>query len=101
MEAKVRREIRVLQTVRHPHIIRLYEVIDAPSDLFLVMEYVSGGELFDYIVQSGRLGEREARFFQQIVSGVRWCHACSWSATSSPRTCSWTATTTSRLPTLA
>jgi hypothetical protein len=48
-------------------IIRLYEVIDTPSDIFVVMEYVSGGELFDSIVSKGRLGPDEARtIFQQV-----------------------------------
>ena len=50
MNDKVWREIRVLKLFSHPHIIRLYEVIDTPSDIYVVMEYVSGGELFDYIV---------------------------------------------------
>jgi len=51
----------------HPHIIRLYEVIETPTDIFVVMEYVKSGELFDYIVEKGRLGEDEARrFFQQV-----------------------------------
>jgi len=50
----------------HPHIIRLYEVIETPSDIYVVMEYVKSGELFDYIVEKGRLQEDEARnFFQQ------------------------------------
>lgn len=51
----------------HPHIIRLYEVIETPSDIYVVMEYVKSGELFDYIVEKGRLQEDEARnFFQQV-----------------------------------
>mmetsp|Transcript_13818 Transcript_13818/g.22547 ORF Transcript_13818/g.22547 Transcript_13818/m.22547 type:complete len:623 (+) Transcript_13818:391-2259(+) len=76
MEEKVRREIRILKLFVHPHIIRLYEVIETPTDIFLVMEYVSGGELFDYIVSKGRLHVDEARsFFQQIVSGVAYCHS--------------------------
>ena len=75
MNDKVWREIRVLKLFSHPHIIRLYEVIDTPSDIYVVMEYVSGGELFDYIVAKGRLSEEEARrFFQQIVAGVEYCH---------------------------
>jgi 5'-AMP-activated protein kinase catalytic alpha subunit len=53
----------------HPHIIRLYEVIDTPADIYVVMEYVKSGELFDYIVEKGRLQEEEARrFFQQVIS---------------------------------
>lgn len=51
----------------HPHIIRLYEVIETPTDIYVVMEYVKSGELFDYIVEKGRLQEDEARnFFQQV-----------------------------------
>eukprot|EP00282_Hemiselmis_andersenii_P023070 CAMPEP_0172017050 /NCGR_PEP_ID=MMETSP1041-20130122/11354_1 /TAXON_ID=464988 /ORGANISM="Hemiselmis andersenii, Strain CCMP439" /LENGTH=412 /DNA_ID=CAMNT_0012672047 /DNA_START=86 /DNA_END=1321 /DNA_ORIENTATION=- len=75
MNDKVWREINVLKLFSHPHIIRLYEVIDTPTDIYVVMEYVSGGELFDYIVAKGRLSEDEARrFFQQIVGGVEYCH---------------------------
>ncbi|KAK1275755.1 SNF1-related protein kinase catalytic subunit alpha KIN10 [Acorus gramineus] len=75
MEEKVRREIKILRLFMHPHIIRLYEVIETPSDIYVVMEYVKTGELFDYIVEKGRLQEDEARgFFQQIISGVQYCH---------------------------
>ena len=50
-------------------------MISTPTDIFMVMEYVSGGELFDYIVKHGKLTEDKARrFFQQIVSGVEFCH---------------------------
>ncbi|XP_055923218.1 5'-AMP-activated protein kinase catalytic subunit alpha-2 [Eupeodes corollae] len=72
---KIRREIQNLKLFRHPHIIKLYQVISTPSDIFMIMEYVSGGELFDYIVKNGKLQEHEARrFFQQIISGVDYCH---------------------------
>jgi 5'-AMP-activated protein kinase catalytic alpha subunit len=75
MHEKIRREINILQFVTHPHIIRLYELIDTPSDIFMVMEYVQGGELFDHIVHKLRLREDEARrFFQQILAGVEYCH---------------------------
>ncbi|KAI3717009.1 hypothetical protein L1987_68303 [Smallanthus sonchifolius] len=75
MEEKVRREIKILRLFMHPHIIRLYEVIETPSDIYVVMEYVKSGELFDYIVEKGRLQEEEGRiFFQQIISGVEYCH---------------------------
>mmetsp|Transcript_4722 Transcript_4722/g.9611 ORF Transcript_4722/g.9611 Transcript_4722/m.9611 type:complete len:490 (-) Transcript_4722:61-1530(-) len=75
MDEKVRREIKILRLFMHPHIIRLYEVVETPTDIFVVMEYVKSGELFDYIVEKGRLGEAEAlRFFQQIVSGVEYAH---------------------------
>jgi len=77
MHEKIRREIDILQFLKHPHVIRLYELVDTPSDIFMVMEYVSGGELFDHIVHKLRLSEQEARrFFQQILSGVEYCHQC-------------------------
>ena len=63
----VRREIKILTLFMHPHIIRLYEVIETQTDIYLLMEYVKSGELFDYIVEKGRLSEDEARrFFQQV-----------------------------------
>lgn len=75
MEEKLKREIKILKMCMHPHIIRLYEVIETPADVFVITEYSSGGELFDYIVERGRLSEAEARrFFQQIISGVEYCH---------------------------
>jgi len=75
MDLKIRREISNMKMFRHPHIIRLYEVIESTTDIFMVMEYVPGGELFDYIVTHGKLSENIARhFFQQIISGVDYCH---------------------------
>lgn len=72
---KLRREILNLWLFRHPHIIKLYQVISTPTDIFMIMEFVSGGELFDFIVKSGKLSEKDARkFFQQIISGVAYCH---------------------------
>jgi len=51
----------------HHHIIRLYEVVETLTDIYVVMEYAENGELFDYIAQKGRLQENEARtFFQQV-----------------------------------
>ncbi|XP_010528369.1 PREDICTED: SNF1-related protein kinase catalytic subunit alpha KIN11-like isoform X2 [Tarenaya hassleriana] len=75
MEEKVRRETKILRMFMHPHIIRQYEVIETATDIYVVMEYVKSGELFDYIVEKGRIQEDEARtFFQQIISGVEYCH---------------------------
>jgi len=77
MHEKIRREINILQFLKHPHVIRLYELIDTPSDIFMVLDYVPGGELFDHIVHKLRLREEEARrFFQMILSGVEYCHQC-------------------------
>ncbi|XP_059303637.1 serine/threonine protein kinase OSK1-like [Lycium ferocissimum] len=75
MEEKLRREIKICRLFVHPHVIRLYEVIETSTDIYVVMEYVKSGELFDYIVEKGRLQEEEARhFFQQIIAGVEYCH---------------------------
>ena len=62
-----KREIKILRLFIHPHIIRVYEVIETPKDIFVVMEYCQNGELLDYIVEKGRLQEDEARrIFQQV-----------------------------------
>lgn len=72
---RVAREIHILKLIRHPNIIQLYEIIETPKQLYLIMEYASGGELFDYIVANTKLPEQEAsKFFQQIVSGVEYIH---------------------------
>ncbi|KAJ1994429.1 Protein kinase [Coemansia spiralis] len=74
MVGRVNREIQYLKMLRHPHIIKLYEVITTSTDIIMVIEY-AGGELFNYIVERGRMNERDARrFFQQIVSAVEYCH---------------------------
>ena len=46
------REIKILKMIRHPNIIQLYEIIETPKQLYLIMEYASGGELFDFIVKN-------------------------------------------------
>ena len=65
----------MLKYFNHPNIIRLYEVLDTSSDIFVVMEYAERGELFDLIAQRGKLPEPEARnFFMQILAGIEYCH---------------------------
>ncbi|MBN3279822.1 AAPK2 kinase, partial [Polyodon spathula] len=72
---KIKREIQNLKLFRHPHIIKVYQVISTPTDFFMVMEYVSGGELFDYICKHGRVEDTEAhRLFQQIISAMDYSH---------------------------
>ncbi|XP_042885622.1 serine/threonine-protein kinase SIK3-like isoform X3 [Penaeus japonicus] len=72
---KILREIEILKKLRHPYIIRLYEVMETERKIFLVTEYVSYGELFDYVVNNGRMIEKEARAkFMQIVAALRYCH---------------------------
>eukprot|EP01135_Chromosphaera_perkinsii_P008945 Nk52_evm1s1532 gene=Nk52_evmTU1s1532 len=72
---KLYREVRIMKTLAHDNIVRLYEVIDTTDYLFLVLELASGGEIFDYLVSHGRMKEKDARkFFRQIVSAVDYCH---------------------------
>lgn len=92
---KLFREVRIMKTLDHPNIVKLFQVIETEKTLYLVMEYASGGEVFDYLVLHGRMKEKEARakFRQvgsnhctsqidlyecvsafQIVSAVQYCH---------------------------
>uniref|UniRef100_A0AAY4EQ71 non-specific serine/threonine protein kinase n=1 Tax=Denticeps clupeoides TaxID=299321 RepID=A0AAY4EQ71_9TELE len=71
----IRREIEIMSSLRHPHIISIHEVFENKDKIVIVMEYASKGELYDYISERRRLSERETRhFFRQIVSAVHYCH---------------------------
>nr|XP_043637105.1 SNF1-related protein kinase catalytic subunit alpha KIN10-like [Erigeron canadensis] len=74
-DEKVKREINIMRLLSHPHIVRLYEVIETRPAIFVIMEYMDSGELFYHITEKGRLEEAEAlHFIQQIISGVESCH---------------------------
>ncbi|KAG6931439.1 NUAK family kinase 1 [Chelydra serpentina] len=71
----IRREIEIMSSLSHPHIITIFEVFENKDKIVIIMEYASKGELYDYISERRRLSERETRhFFRQIVSAVHYCH---------------------------
>ncbi|XP_033717930.1 serine/threonine-protein kinase SIK3 isoform X4 [Tursiops truncatus] len=72
---KIFREVQIMKMLCHPHIIRLYQVMETERMIYLVTEYASGGEIFDHLVAHGRMAEKEARRkFKQIVAAVYFCH---------------------------
>lgn len=73
---QVQREIKLLSLLNHPNIVQLFEAIETEDAIYMIMEHVSGGELYDHILKRGRLSEPEARhFFRQILAGIHYCHS--------------------------
>ena len=72
---RIEKEIKYLKLFNHPNIIQIYEVIESSSSFFIIMEYASGGELFNYIVEKEKLSEEESSFYlYQIIQGVIEIH---------------------------
>ena len=72
----IEREIIIMKLLNHPNVLRLYDVWETSKALYLVLEYVEGGELFDLLVERGALQEAEAiKYFRQIILGTAYCHA--------------------------
>lgn len=72
---RISREIRVLHALNHECIIKLYEAIETPKKIYLVMQYAAGGSLLDYVRSRKRLPESEAvQLLQQVVVGLVYCH---------------------------
>eukprot|EP00667_Euglena_gracilis_P006966 EG_transcript_7029 len=75
MEEQLKREIAIMRKLDHPNITRLYEVYQTNKHVYLILELVTGGELFDKIVEKKRFPEDMARnYFQQLVMGTYYCH---------------------------
>ncbi|ODQ65358.1 Pkinase-domain-containing protein [Nadsonia fulvescens var. elongata DSM 6958] len=71
----IEREVIIMKLIEHPNVMALYDVWENKGELYLVLEYVEGGELFDYLIRRGKLEEKEAvRYFRQIINGVDYCH---------------------------
>ncbi|KAI3839777.1 hypothetical protein MKW98_010082, partial [Papaver atlanticum] len=76
MIGQIKREISTMKLVRHPNVVRLFEVMASKTKVYIVLEFVTGGELFDKIAKQGRLKEDEARrYFQQLTHAVDYCHS--------------------------
>lgn len=76
MIGQIKREISTMKLIRHPNVIRLFEVMASKTKIYIVLEFVTGGELFDKIASKGRLKEDEARkYFQQLINAVDYCHS--------------------------
>ncbi|KAJ7965862.1 Non-specific serine/threonine protein kinase [Quillaja saponaria] len=76
MVDQIKREISIMKLVRHPYVVRLHEVLASRTKIYIILEFITGGELFDKIVHHGRLSEAESRrYFQQLIDGVDYCHS--------------------------
>lgn len=75
MGNQIKKEISIMKMVKHKYIVGMVEVLASKTKIFIVLELITGGELFDKIVQVGKLSDDQARFyFQQLVEGVEYCH---------------------------
>ncbi|KRH14660.2 hypothetical protein GLYMA_14G040200v4 [Glycine max] len=76
MAEQIRREVATMKLIKHPNVVRLCEVMGSKTKIYIVLEFVTGGELFDKIVNHGRMSENEARrYFQQLINAVDYCHS--------------------------
>ncbi|KAF6153721.1 hypothetical protein GIB67_000954 [Kingdonia uniflora] len=76
MIEQIKREISTMKMIKHPNVIKLYEVMASKTKIYIVLEFVKAGELFDKIVNHGRLKEDEARrYFHQLINAVDYCHS--------------------------
>lgn len=76
LQTKIQREIALMRLVDHPHLLKLIDVLESPRHLYIVVEYASKGELFDYLVEHKHLSDMEAiKFFRQIIYGLEYLHS--------------------------
>ena len=72
-KTRIEREIKILKNMHHSNIVQLYDIKETASSLYIIMEYICGKELFDYIISKKRLSEFEScNFYQQIISGIEY-----------------------------
>ena len=76
MRTQLKREVSITKLIQHPRVVQLFEVLASKTKIYLVLELVTGGELFDELAkEKGGFGEFKARrFFKQLVDGMMCCH---------------------------
>lgn len=73
---EIEREVNILREIQHPNIITLHDIFENKTDVVLILELVSGGELFDFLAEKESLTEEEAtQFLKQILDGVHYLHS--------------------------
>ena len=75
--AHLYQEVRCMKLVQHPNVVRLYEVVDTPTKLYLILEFGDGGDMYDHIMKHEGRGineEKAKHYFRQIVSAIDYCH---------------------------
>ncbi|GFP95217.1 cbl-interacting protein kinase 32 [Phtheirospermum japonicum] len=76
MAEQIKREIEIMKLIKHPNVVRIEEVMGSKTKIFIVLEFVTGGDLFEKIVNHGRMQEDEARrYFQKLFDAVDYCHS--------------------------
>jgi 5'-AMP-activated protein kinase catalytic alpha subunit len=76
MSTQIKKEISLMRMINHKHVIRIKDVFATATKIFMVLELVEGGELFDKIVEEGKFSEERARFFMiQLMDGMACCHS--------------------------
>lgn len=76
MGSQVKKEISIMKDLDHPNIVRIFEVLMSTEQLYIVMDFVSGGELYAKITRGGRLSDTECRrYVRQLCSALNYCHS--------------------------
>lgn len=75
-KAHLFQEVMCMKLVQHPHVVRLYEVIDTPTKLYLILEFADGGDMFEYIMKhiNGLTETLARKYFRQICQALKFCH---------------------------
>ncbi|KAF7870375.1 hypothetical protein EAF04_004121 [Stromatinia cepivora] len=76
MPVGIEREVAIMKLIQHPNIMKIYDIWENRTEIYLVLEYVDNGELFAQIANNGRLSEEVAmKYFRQLLSALGYCHS--------------------------